>query len=65
MNPKQLEDKFIRLAKSATIITVSSIFDGMFRTLESVDVVDLEKLRSVTMSKYGSYRSPRPEWLPR
>ncbi len=52
MNPKQLEDKFIRLAKSATIITVSTIFDGMFRTMENVDVVDLDKLRNVTMSPY-------------
>lgn len=51
MNPKQLEEKFIRFAKSATIVTVSSIFSGMFRTLEDVDVVDLEKLRSVTLSE--------------
>lgn len=53
MNPKQLEEKFIRFAKSATIVTVSSIFSGMFRTLEDVDVVDLEKLRSVTLSDRG------------
>ncbi len=51
MNPKQLEEKFIRFAKSATIISVSSLFSGMFRTLEDVDVVDVEKLREVTLSE--------------
>ncbi len=51
MNPKHMEEKFIRFAKSATIVTVSSIFSGMFRTMEDVDVVDLEKLRSVTLSE--------------
>ena len=40
VTPKSFEDKLIGLAKSATIITVSTLFEGMFRALEDVEIVE-------------------------